>query len=120
MTVGSPVAVLVHCAGMRMRLGFCRVNVGRDRRLIQALRIGAERHRCVRREDAKHVDDGKRQRRRETASPDRFEYRRHAKVCALRQIASPGGYKVGPRLPTPDQALSHFWKISVATQPALA
>ena len=87
-TVDGPVAMLVHSAGVRVRLGFCGMDVGRDRRVTEARRIGAERHGRMRGKDAKRVSDGERQRGRETAPPDRFEYRRHPRIFALRQIAS--------------------------------
>ena len=87
-TVDSAVAMPVYFAvPMRLGYGFRRMDVSRDRRVIKARRTGAERHGRMRGKDAKRVDEGERQRRREPAPPDRFENPCHSRFVVLRRCA---------------------------------
>jgi hypothetical protein len=108
MTVDCPVAMLVHCAGMRMRLGFCGVNMRRDRRVLEAMGVAAECHGGMRGEDAKRVEHDERKRRREPMPSDRFEYRRHPEN--LRRAANRFVRTIQGRtgIANAARALSHF------------
>jgi hypothetical protein len=83
--VDCPVVMLVHCASMRMRLGFgcCGMDVRRNGRVFQAMRVAAERHRRVRSENAKRVERGEHERRRGSMPSDRLENPQHSRIVAV-------------------------------------
>jgi hypothetical protein len=85
MAVDRPVAMLVHCASVRMRLcfGLRAMNVKCAGGVFQAMRVAAKRHGRVRGENAKRIEHGERECRRAPVPPDRFENPQHSRIFTV-------------------------------------